>query len=76
MAQGDPLRLSQPNPVMLQNLKPGAKVRLNTGALAEVIDNPKDGIWLMVTFLEDPEEPDRVGTEEMVFANDIVAFEE
>lgn len=69
---GDPLRLSQVEPVMIQMLSPGDKVRLADGSLCEVISNPKDGLWLMVTFLEAPEDPSLVGTEDMVFANDVL----
>lgn len=69
---GDPLRLSQVEPVMLQNLPEGAKIRLANGALAEVLSNPKDGLWVMVTYLESPDDPSLVGQEDMVFANDVV----
>ena len=33
----------------IQNLKPGAKIRLKKDdAVAEVVDNPQDGTWLMI----------------------------
>jgi hypothetical protein len=33
----------------IQNLQPGAKIRLKKdNAVAEVVDNPQDGTWLMI----------------------------
>jgi hypothetical protein len=33
----------------IQNLEPGAKIRLKKDkAVAEVVDNPRDGTWLMI----------------------------
>jgi hypothetical protein len=33
----------------IQNLQPGAKIRLKKdNAVAEVVDNPGDGTWLMI----------------------------
>jgi hypothetical protein len=33
----------------IQNLQPGAKIRLKKDkAAAEVVDNPQDGTWLMI----------------------------
>ena len=72
--KGDPLRLSQTEPVMVQNLEPGAKIRLANGATAEVISNPRDGLWVFATYLDSPEDPSEVGTEGMIFANDIVGL--
>jgi hypothetical protein len=33
----------------IQNLRPGARIRLKQdNAVAEVVDNPGDGTWLMI----------------------------
>lgn len=42
----------------IQNLEPGAKIRLKKdNALAEVVENPGDGAWLMIRRCEgDPAE--------------------
>lgn len=69
---GDPLRLSQTEPVLVQNLEPGQKIRIAGGATAEVVSNPRDGLWVFVSYLTSPENPSQVGTEDMVFANDIL----
>ena len=42
------------------------------GATAEVIDNPRDGMWIVLKFIKVPEEPALEGTEELVFWADIV----
>jgi hypothetical protein len=58
--------------VNLIELKPGAKVRLSNKATAEVVSNPRDGVWVFACYLSSPEDPSLVGTEDMVFAQDIV----
>ena len=55
------------------NLQAGSKVKLNNGAIAEIIANPTDGAWLFVRFLEHPENPSQIGEEEMVFFVDVQA---
>jgi len=52
-------------------IEPGGIVRLQGGGRARVIDNPRDGMWLVLEFLEVPEEPELEGTEELVFWADI-----
>lgn len=56
---------------VFRDLPTGAKVRLTNGAVAEVIGNPRDGAWLLIRFLEHPEDPARVGEEDMVFFTDV-----
>lgn len=70
--KGDPLRLSQTEPVMIQMAAAGTKLRLANGATVEIVDNPRDGLWVMVRYLDSPEDPTLVGSEDMIFANDIV----
>ena len=53
-------------------LQPGMKIRLVDGATAEVVSNPRDGIWLQVRYLTSPADPAQVGTEELLFAENIV----
>ena len=70
--KGDPLRLSQTEPVMIQMAGTGTKLRLANGATVEILDNPRDGLWVMVRYLDSPDDPGLVGSEDMIFANDIV----
>lgn len=57
--------------VNLITIKEGSKIATLNGATAEVVSNPKDGVWVFVKYLTSPEDPDIVGTEDMVFAQDI-----
>jgi hypothetical protein len=53
-------------------LEPGARVRLVGGATAEVVSNPRDGVWVFVRYLTAPENPAQEGTEDLVFAENIL----
>ena len=53
-------------------LQPGTKIRLVDDATAEVVSNPRDGIWIQVRYLTSPADPTQVGTEELLFAEHIV----
>ena len=53
-------------------LAPGARVRLVGDAIAEVVANPQDGVWLLVRYVAAPGNPEQIGTEEMVFAEDVL----
>jgi hypothetical protein len=51
----------------IQHLKPGARLKLTDGSLAEVRENPHDGTWLLVRRL-----PAQEGAEdELLFIDDI-----
>ncbi len=58
--------------VNARTLAVGTKVLLANEATAEVVDNPQDGMWVMVRYLASPESPAQVGTEELVFVTDLV----
>jgi hypothetical protein len=53
-------------------LKPGDQIQLNGNVIAEVISNPRDGIWIEARYVRVPDDPSQEGIEEMVFAEDIV----
>ena len=53
-------------------LDPGTRLHLVGDAIAEVVANPQDGVWLLLRYLAAPSNPDQVGTEEMVFAEDVL----
>ena len=53
-------------------LEPGTRVRLVGDALAEVVANPQDDVWLLLRYVAAPSNPDQVGTEKMVFAEDVL----
>ena len=57
--------------VNLMFLEPGAKIGLSDGAIGEVVSNPRDGVWVFVRYLSSPEDTSLVGTEDMVFVQDV-----
>lgn len=61
-----------PEIVNLIALKPDTKIQLVNGATAQVVSNPRDGVWVFARYLFSPQDPALVGTEDMVFAQDIV----
>lgn len=54
----------------------GATVRLTNDATAEVIDNPRDGMWLLCRYLTSPDDPAKIGETEPVFVHDVAGVEE
>ena len=61
-------------PINVRDLVPGTSVVLADGAVAEIVTNPGDGMWLFARYLTSPHDPTLVGQEEMVFAPDVVAL--
>ncbi|MCK9993714.1 MAG: hypothetical protein Dbin4_02234 [Alphaproteobacteria bacterium] len=53
-------------------IEEGQKVKLVGGEIAEVIDNPRDGMWILLRFLEAENDPSRVGGEELIFWADVL----
>ncbi len=58
--------------VNIRLLEPGTKIRLSNAATGEVVTNFNDGVWVTVRFLTSPDDPSLEGTEDMVFAQDII----
>ena len=56
----------------IQELDPGRRIKLKSGIVAEVMDNPRDGSWLVVRFISSPDDPALVGREELASADDVV----
>jgi hypothetical protein len=61
-------------PINVRDLAPGTSVVLLDGAVAEIVTNPGDGMWLFGRYLSSPRDPALVGQEEMIFAPDVVAL--
>jgi len=59
--------------LIYRDLPVGARVKRKDGAILEVTGNPRDGAWLLVRVVEDPNEPSSVGQEDMVFFTDVEA---
>jgi hypothetical protein len=56
----------------LMTLKPGDRLLLVQGIVAEVTENMGDGMWVEVRLIEAPERPAEIGTVELCHAQDIV----
>ena len=61
-----------PDPINIRTLAPGMQVTLESGATAEIVSNPNDGVWLFARYITSPRDPALVGTEDMIFAQDVV----
>jgi phenylpropionate dioxygenase-like ring-hydroxylating dioxygenase large terminal subunit len=59
---------------VFMDIPEGAKIKLSGGAVAEVVGNPRDGAWLLVRFIENADDPSKVGEEDMVFFSDVEAL--
>ena len=59
--------------VSIQDLDPGTRIRLRGGILAEVTENPRDGMWIVVRYLETAEGPVAGERSEMAAADDVLA---
>lgn len=58
------------------SLKVGDRLLLSDGAVVEVTENPRDGVWLFCRYLSSPD-GSLVGSEDQaVFATDVVGLEE
>jgi len=66
-----PRRIITPGGMFIRDLPEGAKLRLTNGAIVEVVMNAHDGGWLSARYLEHPDEPDLVGTEDWIYFGDV-----
>ena len=57
--------------VNTRKLTPGMQIVLVDGAVVEVVSNPQDGVWVFARYLTSPADPARIGSEDMIFAQDI-----
>ena len=60
------------DPINIRALAPGTQITLADGAVAEIVSNPADGVWLFARYLQSPRDPALIGQEEMIFAQDVV----
>jgi hypothetical protein len=60
--------------INFMELKAGQRLKLKDGSVAEVIDNIGDGIWVQVRYVEAPQAPTIVGSEELCHCEDAVGL--
>jgi hypothetical protein len=58
--------------INLRLLEPGTTISLSDGSTAEVVSNPLDGVWVFARYLSSPSDSSQLGTEAMIFAQDVV----
>jgi len=58
-------------PINIRALTAGTRVVLVSGAEAEIVSNPNDGVWIFARYVSAPDAPALVGQEEMIFAQDV-----
>ena len=59
-------------PINIRTLEPGTRIALVDGALPSSSRIRRDGVWVFARYLSSPDDPARVGGEEMIFAQDIL----
>jgi hypothetical protein len=60
------------DPINIRALVPGTQITLADGAVAEIVSNPADGVWVFARYLQSPADPALIGQEEMIFAADVI----
>ncbi|KAI3605392.1 hypothetical protein D8I24_2495 (plasmid) [Cupriavidus necator H850] len=58
--------------INFMELKAGQHIVLKNNIVAEVLDNIGDGIWVQVRYLESPNDPSLVGSEELCHCEEAV----
>jgi hypothetical protein len=56
---------------VFRDLPEGLKIKLSSGAIGEITGNPHDGGFLLIRYVESPDNPSQVGEEEAVFYQDV-----
>jgi hypothetical protein len=59
--------------VPVRELEPGERIALRGEVIAEVVENPRDGMWIVVKYLETPDGPVAGERIEMASADDVLA---
>jgi hypothetical protein len=59
--------------IAIQHLPPGTRVRLKSGAVVEVVDNPRDGTWMLVRPAAAPAKPTAPGEDVLCNADEVEA---
>jgi hypothetical protein len=58
--------------IAIQDLAPGTRVKLKGGIVAEVVENPKDGMWLLVRRLGAPKAEKPAPEDELCHADEVL----
>ena len=58
----------------LWNLKLGDRIRLESGGVGEILAPAEDGDWIRIRYLQAPDEPHLVGTEDLCFSQEVLGL--
>ena len=61
--------------INIRTLPAGTSITLADGAVADITTNPADGVWLFARITA-AADANRIGEEEMVFAQDVITVQE
>lgn len=56
----------------IRDLDPGERVALFGDIVAEVVENPRDGMWMRAKYITFPSNTSLEGTEDQIFATDVM----
>ena len=56
------------------DLKFGDRITLDSEVIAEVVSPTEDGEWIRVKYMDAPESPEIVGTEDLCSTDEIVSY--
>ena len=58
----------------LWELKLGVRVRLESGSVGEILAPTEDGDWIRIRYVQAPDEPHLVGTEDLCSSEEILGL--
>jgi hypothetical protein len=58
--------------VNLLDVQPGQRILMKNKSVAEVVENLGDGIWVKGRFIESPDDPSMVGTEDLCYCEEVL----
>jgi hypothetical protein len=58
--------------IAIQDLAPGTRIKLKGGVVAEVVENPQDGMWLLVRRLGAPKAEKPAPEDELCHADEVL----
>lgn len=56
------------------SLKAGDVIRLEGGAIAQVAKPTEDGRWILIHYVEVPDNPDLAGTEDLCSEDEVISL--
>ncbi len=62
--------------VNLRELEVGQKIKLTGDVIVEVLENPRDGMWIRGKYLSVPGNPSAESSEDNIFAGDVLEMAE